>query len=183
MAKTAAEYDKQWDLFVSASLFAYRTTKHSVTKQTPFFLVYGRQAVMPVELQIQTYPEEPITGENFDDLLLRRTHNLIGTTVEARITAKERIKLTQDLQKERYDKKITQRSFQQNDLVLEYRSKDQNIYGDKFEPKWDGSFYIETVLGKEAYILRTLEGRTLLNQPVHGNRLKMYHPREETSID
>jgi transposase InsO family protein len=183
LARTAAEYDKQWDLFVSASLFAYRTTKHSVTKQTPFFLIYGRQAVMPIELQIQTYPEEPITSENFDDLLLRRTHDLIGTTVEARITAKERIKLTQDLQKERHDKKISQRSFQQNDLVLEYRSKDQNIYGDKFEPKWDGPFYIETVLGKGAYILRTLEGRTLLNRPVHGNRLKLYYPQGKTSTN
>src|SRR6266496_6012975 len=138
---------------------------------------------MPVELQIQTYPEEPITSENFNGLLLRRTHDLIGTTVEARITAKERIKLTQDLQKERYNKKITQRSFQQNDLVLEFRSKDQNIYGDKFEPKWNGPFYIETVLGKGAYILRTLEGRILLNRPVHGNRLKLYHQQGETTTN
>ncbi len=46
---------------------------------------------------------------------------------------------------------------------IEFRSKNQNIYGDKFEPKWDRPFYIETVLGKGAYILRTLEGRTLLN--------------------
>ena len=54
---------------------------------------------MPIELQIQTYPEESVTDENFDDLLLRRTHNLIGTIVEARIIAKKRIKLTQDLSK------------------------------------------------------------------------------------
>ena len=41
LARTAAKYDKQWDLFVHSSLFAYRTTKHSVTKHTPFFLTYG----------------------------------------------------------------------------------------------------------------------------------------------
>src|SRR6185369_9848063 len=95
LARTAAKYDKQWDLFVHSSLFAYRTTKHIVTKHTPFFLTYGRQATLPVELEIQTYPEEPITDENFDDILMRRTHELIGTTVEARITAKERIKSSQ----------------------------------------------------------------------------------------
>src|SRR6185295_17068465 len=49
LARTAAEHDKQWDLFVHASLFAYRTMKHNTTHQTPFFLVYGRQAIMPVE--------------------------------------------------------------------------------------------------------------------------------------
>ena len=52
LARTAVEYDKQWDLFVSASLFAYRTTKYSVTKHTLFFLVYGRQVIIPIELQI-----------------------------------------------------------------------------------------------------------------------------------
>jgi hypothetical protein len=44
---------------------------------------------MPVELQIQIYPEELITSENFDDLLLKKTHNLIRITVKTRITAKE----------------------------------------------------------------------------------------------
>ena len=178
LAKTVAKYDKQWDLFIHSSLFAYRTTKHSVTKQTPFFLTYGRQAILPVELEIQTYPEEPITDRNLDDALIRRTHDLIGITVEARITAKERIKLSQDLQKERHDKKIKSRSFQKDDLVLEFRSQDQNIYGDKFRPKWDGPYYIDTVLGKGAYILKTLDGKIFQNRPVHGNRLKLYHSME-----
>ena len=44
---------------------------------------------MPVELQIQTYPEEKLEEKNIDDLLLRRTHNLIRIIVEARITAEE----------------------------------------------------------------------------------------------
>jgi hypothetical protein len=86
-------------------------------------LVYRRQTVILVELQIQTYSEKLIVSENFDDLLLRRTYNLIGIIVEARIIAKKWIKLTQNLQKERYDKKIIHRSFQQNNLVLEFRLK------------------------------------------------------------
>jgi len=178
LARTAAEHDKQWDLFVHASLFAYRTMKHNTTHQTPFFLVYGRQAVMPVELEISSYPEEPITEENFEDTLIRRTHDLISTTIEARVTASERIRLSQELQKKRHNKKIKHESFIRNNLVLEFRSKDQNIYGDKFQPQWDGPFYVEQVLGKGAYILRTLEGRVIQNRPVHGNRLKLYHPQE-----
>lgn len=179
LAKTAAEHDKQWDIFLPATLFAYRTLQHSTTKQTPFFLTYGRQATLPVELEIKSYPEEPLKNENFNDALTRRTHELIGTIVDARVIAKERIELSQKLQKERHDRKIKNESFHKNDLVLEYRSKDQNIYGEKFQPRWDGPFYIETVLGKGAYILRTLEGNVLYNRPVHGNRLKLYHPRDQ----
>ena len=97
LARTAAKHDKQWDLFVHASLFAYRTMKHNTTHQTPFFLVYGRQAIMPVELEIKSYPEELIIEENFEDTLIQRTHDLISTTIEARVTAKEQIKLSQEL--------------------------------------------------------------------------------------
>ena len=99
LAKTASQYDKQWDLFVHASLFAYRTSQHAITQQSPFFLVYGRQPNLPVELQIGSYPERPATKETLQDDLIRRTSDLIGVTAEARITAKEKIKLLQDLQK------------------------------------------------------------------------------------
>ena len=179
LAKSASQYDKQWDLFVPATLFAYRTMKQDTTKETPFFLTYGRQATLPTELAIQSYPEEPINEENYEDALKRRVHNMIGTTVDARITAKEKIKHSQSLQKERHNRKIKSQAFQKDDLVLEFRSKDQNIYGDKFQPKWDGPFYIETVLGKGSYILRTIDGNILQHRPVHGNRLKKYFPRDE----
>lgn len=38
-----------WDLIVPASCFAYNTSKHVVTGYTPFFLVHGREARLPVD--------------------------------------------------------------------------------------------------------------------------------------
>ena len=105
-------------------------------------------------------------------------YDLIGTLVDTKLIAKENIQASQQLQKERYDRKIKNEQLQEEDLVLEYRSKDQNIYGDKFQPKWDGPFVINTKLGKGAYILRTLDGKIIQNRPVHGNRLKKYHQQE-----
>ena len=32
--------ESEWDLFIAPTLFAYRTSKNSVTKMTPFFLMY-----------------------------------------------------------------------------------------------------------------------------------------------
>ena len=38
-----------WDEFIDPALMAYRTTKHATTRVTPFLLVYGREAVLPID--------------------------------------------------------------------------------------------------------------------------------------
>jgi len=35
------EQDEDWDIHISAVLFAYRTKRHSTTGYTPFELTYG----------------------------------------------------------------------------------------------------------------------------------------------
>ena len=38
-----------WDECIDSALIAYRTTKHATTRVTPFLLVYGREAVLPID--------------------------------------------------------------------------------------------------------------------------------------
>ena len=46
--------DKQddWDEHLDSVLFAYRTSVHASTKYTPFYLMYGRDPVLPIELKV-----------------------------------------------------------------------------------------------------------------------------------
>ena len=41
--------ESDWDMDIDAVLFAYRTTKHCSTGVTPFMMLYGREARLPVE--------------------------------------------------------------------------------------------------------------------------------------
>jgi len=45
----------------------------------------------------------------------------------------------------------------------------------KFQPKWEGSFMIETVYSSGAYRLATLDGDILM-MPVNNKFLKKYYP-------
>ena len=40
-----------WDENLESVLFSYRTSVHATTKHTPFFLMYGRETVLPIQLQ------------------------------------------------------------------------------------------------------------------------------------
>ena len=45
------------DLYLDSILFSYRVSVHDSTKYSPFFLVYGRNAKLPVEFNIKS-PED-----------------------------------------------------------------------------------------------------------------------------
>ena len=42
----------QWDLFLDSILFSYRVSQHDSTRYSPFFLVYGRKAKLPIEFNV-----------------------------------------------------------------------------------------------------------------------------------
>ena len=43
--------EKDWDLHLPTLMLAYRTSPHETTGATPFSLVYGREAVLTVDME------------------------------------------------------------------------------------------------------------------------------------
>ena len=52
LLKMIDENQSDWDKYLDSVLFAYHTSKQASTKFSPFFLLYGREPVLPVELTV-----------------------------------------------------------------------------------------------------------------------------------
>jgi hypothetical protein len=50
LLKLVNEKQNEWDIWIPQALLAYRSTKHSSTRFSPFTLMFGREARIPVSL-------------------------------------------------------------------------------------------------------------------------------------
>jgi transposase InsO family protein len=50
--KKIEEHPKRWHEVLSEGLWAHRISKHSTTKVTPFELIYGQEAILPIEVNL-----------------------------------------------------------------------------------------------------------------------------------
>jgi hypothetical protein len=147
-------------------LFAYRTSKQSTTKITPFYLTYEREAKLPVD--DLTKNEEQLT---------ERLNMLIDNLPHDREMVRKRIDQQQIKQKKYHDQHVRHNeTFKIGDKVLLYKAETAKQWTGKLEPKWKGPFYIHQVKQNGAYQLRTLDGK-VLRVPVNGQLLKMYKDR------
>ena len=53
--KKIEENPKRWHEVLSEALWAHRISRHGATKVTPFEFVYGQEAVLPVEVNLDAY--------------------------------------------------------------------------------------------------------------------------------
>ena len=68
---------KDWSEHLPFALWGYRTTTRTATGQTPFFLVYGSEAVLPIETEIKSLrvvmeaktPESEWARKRYDHLV------------------------------------------------------------------------------------------------------------------
>ena len=66
-----------WDELLPYATFAYRTTPQESTGETPFMMMFGREAAVPVDLMV-----EPVEGDEPGDDLVSTTRNLLQMAAE-----------------------------------------------------------------------------------------------------
>ena len=147
------------------------STKRSIGI-SPFQMVYGTDAVLPVNLALlviklwQDQNEEP-------NHVTRRINQIIEVQ-ELRVEVDEKVQKYQEDMKALFDIKEKNREFLPGDLVLRWgaRREEAAKHG-KFDHLWYGLFRVSAPEGKNSFLLENIDGE-ILSAPVNGRCLKHY---------
>jgi len=66
LSKFVQENKESWDSFLDTCTFGYNTSRHESTLHTPFELMFGRQAVLPIDLDMEKQSPEQLLQEYED---------------------------------------------------------------------------------------------------------------------
>jgi hypothetical protein len=176
LKKMVADNPRDWHNELYNTLWAYRTSKRTPTATTPYALTFGHDAMLPMEIFVQS-------------LRVREQHQLIGEDYvqamwqEHEILDESRLETLNNLIAEKqkvsraYDKRTRGKSFKEGELVwkmvLPVREKTDGL--GKWSPKWEGPHAIYQILPKGAYHLKYIDGEIHYN-PINGKYLKKYYP-------
>ena len=138
LLKFVSEEQNDWDLYLDSIAFSYRVSRQDSTKASPFYLVYGRQARLPIELNIKPEEGEPAAEPSTSSDL--KFDEYISDMMKIRRRALENIQAAQERQKGYYDAKHgkDKSKYQVGELVLVKNSKKLSRKGSKMEPNWHG---------------------------------------------
>ena len=100
-----------WEQHLPGILMAYRTSTHSSTKFTPYFLVYGRDPILPMDTLL--CPKLKYLGDEYVPTMLQSLHVAFSE-------AKHNMASTREKNKALFNKTATTRAFKPGDAVYFY---------------------------------------------------------------
>eukprot|EP00253_Pinus_taeda_P016607 PITA_16607 len=140
-------------------LWVYRTSVKTSTGFTPFQLVYGLEAVLPIECEIPSLQIVvqllPATSEEEKRLLY------LAQLYENRCNVALAVETHAKWIKTQYDRNVTPRNFSEGDLVLLYDQANDKLGDGKFVPMWHGPYIVKRKVEKGAYELEDFDGVSL----------------------
>src|SRR3954470_15950016 len=164
---------KDWHEMLPFALHGYRTSVRTSTGATPFSLVYGMEAVLPVEVEIPSL--RVLIDAKLDETEWVQTRlDHLNLIEEKRLSAICHGQLYQKRIKKAYDKKIRPREFHTGDLVVR---KILPIHTDprgKWTPNYEGPYIVKKAFSGGALILTKMDGEDV-PLPVNSDSVKKYY--------
>jgi hypothetical protein len=167
---------RNWHEDLYNTLWAYRTSKRSPTGTTPYALVFGHDAILPLEINVRSLriqEQHHLIGEDYVQAMWQEHEKLD----EARLEALDNIIMEKQKISRAYDKRTRGKTFKEGDLIWKtVLPIGEKLTGfGKWSPKWEGPYIIHKILPKGAYHLRDIDGLIHKN-PINGKYLKKYFP-------
>jgi hypothetical protein len=138
-------------------LLGLRTQPTKPTGQSPYFLVYDSEAILPTDVMW----DSPAV-EQYDEGISEDSKRVdIDGLEEARCAALVQSARYLEGIRRYHDRNVKERSFNVGDLVLHRIQNTEGLH--KLSSPWEGPFSIAKVTGPGSYRLQTLEGYDVSN--------------------
>lgn len=172
MEKMSANH-KGWPDLLPLTLLAYKTSMRTSTGATPYALTYGMEAVLPIEVEMESL-RVLMDGQLDEDQWVQDRYHQLSLIDERRTAAIFHGQLYQQRIARSYNRKVRLRQFKQHDLVLKKIIDNQDQFKEKFAPNWEGPFVVKKVLTGGALRLQEMDGDEF-PQLINSDTVKRYY--------
>jgi hypothetical protein len=159
ITKTVQGSMTDWDTKLIDALWAYRTAYKVTTKFMPFQLVYGQEAILPIELEL-TLLRIVINERLGDTESLEARINMLEKLDETPSQAYLNTAAIQKWRKSYYDSKMKDKKIGPTYLVLLYDSRFHKFPG-KFRLHWLGPYKVRVIHANGSFELEDFAGNVL----------------------
>ena len=164
LATTVKDHPFDWEEALPKVCMAYNSSVHAATGYTPFYLMFGREARLPLDLVYGTMPTAQ-TGVN------DYASHLRDTLEDAYEHVRKTHSTVHGRRKEVYDRHVHGEPYQKNDIVWLFDPVVKPGHSKKLRHPWTGPYQVLDNLSDTDYRIKPLQGKksTIV---VHFNRLK-----------
>lgn len=178
LRKLLEDNDEDWDDYLDGVLLAINTNTSTTTKYSPFYLMYGRNPLLPIQSEmVSKHPIPSFIDEDLQQQQLSHIESLKKLQDEIFPKVSTNITDAQEKQKQQYQKKKGMIScpFKNKDLVLRRNMLQKTKMGHKMEDNWLGPYeVVDLDLDKGTWKLQSKKTGQVLKRRVPMKQLKPY---------
>ncbi|MCO5561276.1 hypothetical protein L7F22_014897 [Adiantum nelumboides] len=135
---------KDWDRHLNAALWTYRTSFKTTLGYTPYQLVFGKEAILPIEVQLASLRVLACGRDRPSEQLRSRILELERLELDC-TAAIEHYAAQAEHRKEKFDEGLKDKGLKRRMLVLRY----DNRFDTKKDKKYtNGSYRLQDISGK-----------------------------------
>ena len=171
LSTVVKDHKMDWDQCIRRVCLAYNSSVHASTGYSPFYLMYGRQVNLPVDLMYGSTPHEACTLGDY-------AYTLRNNLIEAYVLARKKGITEHNRQKALYDVKVHGAPYQVGDWVWLHSPAVPRGQCRKLHHPWTGPFKVVECIGECDYKIKSKNGKMI--RVVHFDRLKPFVPGTRT---
>ncbi|MCO5571582.1 hypothetical protein L7F22_025327 [Adiantum nelumboides] len=158
ITKHVRDRHQNWDKHLTAALWAYRTSFKVSTQSTPYHLVYGQEALLPIEVELGSLQ---VLAKDVTSSKEKHKQRIVDLQrLELDKEAATDYYITQANKKRKlFNNKVKEKKLEEGMLVMRYDSRLDLSHIKKFLQRWEGPYVIFKKFKNGSYRLQDLFGK------------------------